>query len=252
MQTRFFGEVVRELVTGEARIVETRHRAGERLPWHTHVSPYIAVILGGHYREHLRGGRTRDCDASMAVVHPAGEAHADTFLDAPARLVSIEVAGGALRRFADAPLLIRGRAVRFFTRRLQRELLLRDEVSPVMVDALLAELFGRTSAKWLAEADRLLQERFRQRFSVRDLAAALRMHPAHVARAFRAYFAASVGERLRQLRVEEARRLLARSNQPIAQIALALQFADQSHFTRWFRRLTGTTPAAFRGRRRRT
>jgi AraC-like DNA-binding protein len=33
---------------------------------------------------------------------------------------------------------------------------------------------------------------------------------------------------------------------PIAEISLALGFADQSHFTRSFHRFVGVTPAAFR------
>ena len=33
---------------------------------------------------------------------------------------------------------------------------------------------------------------------------------------------------------------------PLADLALELGFADQSHFTATFRRLTGDTPAAFR------
>jgi AraC-like DNA-binding protein len=34
---------------------------------------------------------------------------------------------------------------------------------------------------------------------------------------------------------------------PIAEIGLAAGFADQSHFTRSFRRVTGMSPARFRG-----
>lgn len=50
------------------------------------------------------------------------------------------------------------------------------------------------------------------------------------------------------LRTEEAKRLLAEQHVSIAEISLMLGFANQSHFTRVFRKMTGVTPKRFRGR----
>jgi AraC-like DNA-binding protein len=47
-----------------------------------------------------------------------------------------------------------------------------------------------------------------------------------------------------------ARQQLAATEAPIAQIALTAGFSDQSQLTRTFRRVTGTTPAAYRAERR--
>jgi transcriptional regulator GlxA family with amidase domain len=52
------------------------------------------------------------------------------------------------------------------------------------------------------------------------------------------------------LRVAFARARLADTDEPIAAIALAAGFADQSHFTNVFRALTGLAPADYRRRRR--
>jgi AraC family transcriptional regulator len=46
-------------------------------------------------------------------------------------------------------------------------------------------------------------------------------------------------------RIKEARRLLAAQGFSISDVAMALGFADQSHFTRIFRQMTGTTPKQF-------
>ena len=54
------------------------------------------------------------------------------------------------------------------------------------------------------------------------------------------------GSYLRRLRVEHARLGLIESDLPIAELALAAGFSSQAHFTRVFRRLVGTTPAAYR------
>ncbi|QDK31738.1 hypothetical protein DM450_02825 [Sphingomonas sp. IC081] len=47
-------------------------------------------------------------------------------------------------------------------------------------------------------------------------------------------------------RIGRAKELLLDREIPIAEVALRAGFADQSHFTVNFRKLTGTTPARFR------
>ena len=47
-------------------------------------------------------------------------------------------------------------------------------------------------------------------------------------------------------KIEEARRLLAESDLPLADIALCCGFSDQSHFTRVFSRISGMPPGAWR------
>jgi len=54
----------------------------------------------------------------------------------------------------------------------------------------------------------------------------------------------------RRLRIEWAAHALLREDAPVADVALRAGFADQSHFTRFFRRLMGVTPHAYRQERR--
>jgi AraC-like DNA-binding protein len=65
-----------------------------------------------------------------------------------------------------------------------------------------------------------------------------------LSRAFKAAFGAPPHRYLVQLRLNEARRRLARGEAPAA-VAAETGFADQSHLGRWFRRAFGQTPAAY-------
>jgi AraC family transcriptional regulator len=47
-------------------------------------------------------------------------------------------------------------------------------------------------------------------------------------------------------RLELAKQLLEKGDQPLAHIALTLQFSCQANFTRAFREATGQTPAQYR------
>jgi AraC-like DNA-binding protein len=50
---------------------------------------------------------------------------------------------------------------------------------------------------------------------------------------------------LAQYRVRKAQALLERGYRP-AEAAVLTGFADQAHLTRWFRRVVGVTPGAYR------
>lgn len=68
----------------------------------------------------------------------------------------------------------------------------------------------------------------------------------HFSRAFKQSMGVSPNVYMIGRRIERAKKLLAETDLPIAEIALRVGFASQSHFTTTFRRLAWTTPKAFR------
>ena len=82
--------------------------------------------------------------------------------------------------------------------------------------------------------------------SLAAIAGAVGVHPVYLAQTFRRFCGCSLGEYARRQRLERARRLVAAGHVPLAQIAAAAGFADQSHFTRTFKRFTGVTPRYYR------
>jgi AraC family transcriptional regulator len=74
------------------------------------------------------------------------------------------------------------------------------------------------------------------------------VHPVHLARSFGSHYGCSPGEYVRALRIEEAKARLQDSKEPLAEIAVACGFSDQSHFSTAFRRAVGVSPGAYRKR----
>ena len=142
--------------------------------------------------------------------------------------------------------------VAFLGRRLVAELAKSDCVSALAIEGIAIELIAevfRTKVIESSRADRaacVLREHFREAISLSTIAKQMNVHPAQLAREFRHRTGISVGECIRRLRVEYAIERLTSTSIPIAEIAHAAGFADQSHFCRVFRNCTGATPAQFR------
>ncbi len=81
--------------------------------------------------------------------------------------------------------------------------------------------------------------------SLERLARDLGTHPSHLVRVFRREYGLPPHRYVVGRRLDRARRLLL-DGMPIAEVAVETGFHDQSHLTRHFRALLGTTPGAFR------
>ncbi len=84
--------------------------------------------------------------------------------------------------------------------------------------------------------------------STEEIARAVGIEPARLARAFRASTGESIHRYLNERRVEEAKILLTKSAASIAEVARRVGFDSEERFRINFRRRTGVTPATYRGR----
>ncbi len=68
----------------------------------------------------------------------------------------------------------------------------------------------------------------------------------HGSKHFRKYFSCTLGEYRRRLMVKQSIPLIRESRLSLSEIAYSCAFADQSHFIRTFRQVTGFRPKDFR------
>jgi AraC family transcriptional regulator len=91
-----------------------------------------------------------------------------------------------------------------------------------------------------------LEAHLSEDLSLLALAAEAGLSPGHFARGFKQAIGRPVHQYLLRRRVESASCVLAGTDQPISDVALAVGFCSQAHLTTAFRRVYGTTPAAYR------
>jgi AraC family transcriptional regulator len=239
-----------------------RHSRGTALGWHDHDSPTICCVMQGGFTESWRGGSVI-CRPGTIKVTPAGDRHCDSFAKSDVRGLLIEVAPDrvdAIRPYSavlDQRRSLHGGPPAAIARRLQEELRQTDEAAMLAIEGLLLELVAtvsrierdtpaRQGPAWLATARDLIHADPTAHLSLAGIAEIVGVHPVTLARGFRAGYGCSVGTYVRRLRVELAGRWLLETDLPLAEIALAAGFCDQSHFSNLFHRVVGVTPSHYR------
>jgi AraC family transcriptional regulator len=102
----------------------------------------------------------------------------------------------------------------------------------------------------LARAIRFIDASLGASLHVDDLARHVHMSPFHFARMFKISTGHSPHLYITLRRIERAKELLEQTSMALAEVAQAVGFATQAHFTGVFRAYTGTTPRVYRLRSR--
>ncbi len=98
----------------------------------------------------------------------------------------------------------------------------------------------------IAAAVRQIRTGYDQPLKVRQLAADAGLSEYQFEQRIRKIFQITPGQLIQKVRMEAAVRYLATSSIPIAQIALACGYSDQSSFSRQFKQTVGLSPAEYR------
>lgn len=256
----FYSPVLRQLKRADFTLSELRHATPERFPEHTHEAAYFSLLLEGSYAEDL--GRKRYEHEPMSITwHPPAITHRDEVGPVGARFFTVEVRPALLEKLRECARVpeetfAARNELSWLGIRLFKEFRTADAASPLVIEGLLLEMLagaarfgferGARPPAWLERVIERLRTEFSGNVRLEDLAAEAGVHPVHLSAAFRRYRRETLGEHVRKLRVARALELLTEQEMPLAGIAAAAGFSDQSHLTRVFKRHTGITPGAFR------
>ena len=100
--------------------------------------------------------------------------------------------------------------------------------------------------EYLSQFNQRVETLFREQPSVEQLAHQVGISVAHLNSICRELAGRSALQIIHQRQLLEAKRQLIYTPMTISEVAESLGFADPAYFSRFFRRLTGTSPSAFR------
>lgn len=238
------------------------YQANIHLPVHFHEQPNFCLVLKGGCTE-LLGSKVVDFKPLTLGFLAPGDEHSLQTGKTQIRCFGIEPAPALIERLRECSLEIkssiytRGGVLVDLLTKIYREFCLADDASILAIEGLLLEtlveavrsqplLEEKRPPLWLKQAEELLRSSFSNPLQLPAIAAAVNIHPIHLAREFRRHFKCTIGEYVRRLRVDFASRKLSHSDDSLVMIALSAGFTDQSHLTREFKRTTGFTPHQYR------
>ncbi len=268
------GDIVRFRRAPDLNDLEFLHATFVRhsFPRHTHDTFAIGVIESGVQATHYKGSTHIATASDICLINP-GEVHTGYgphesgwtyrvfYPDAP---LLTRVAGELSSRPPELPHfphpVIRDRRlavqIHAFLRALEDSNVSLERES--LLFSVLAQMIGRhgesaaggravsrEGGKAVRTVIEYLDARFADNVTLSRLADMAGMSEFHLLRLFRATVGLPPHAYLIQKRVDYARSLLSRGL-PIVSAGLESGFADQSHFTRWFKKIVGITPGQYR------
>lgn len=230
---------------------------------HTHKNARFVFVLQGRFSE-IYERKKRDCIPLMTIFRPPEENHSEDYYGKGIVCLSVDIHPHWLERLNEYTIKLDHSAAFYnsklipLIRKLNSEFENKDDISALAIEALMFETvveLSRAEKKspakdkssgWLSNARDYIHAEFDSNVTISEIAAAVNIHPVHLARSFRAFYGCTIAEYIRRLRIDFACAALASSNENLAEIAVNSGFSDQSHFCKIFKRLMNLTPAEYR------
>jgi AraC family transcriptional regulator len=258
----FFGSIRGKREQCGAIFTDLRHSVPRKLPTHSHELPFFALLLEGHYGE--RYGRQEAQFGPFTIMfRPAGVPHQDEIGPRGLRFFEIELRPSWQKRLSECSAALdtaredtAGGPLLWLAMKLFREIEFSVAPDDLAVESLLAEILSlaartphaesRHAPPWLSRVLDKLKTEHARRLRLGELAREAGVHPVHLSRVFRRCVGEGISDYVHRLRVRAACEQMLAPEVSLAELSFNNGFADQSHFTRSFRKITGMTPAAFR------
>jgi AraC family transcriptional regulator len=255
------GVLRRQVEAGDFLITESEYAPGLRTQAHAHSVTSLVFGLSGRLAN-LHGASSGDLVPRTLLVLPRDVVHSDQVSGDGCSCLFVTLSPAKLETvhrytpILDSIRIASGGRIGPIAKSLFHESRTGDSVRGLAVEGLVYDLLAtlarepgpgdERTAPWLASLRERLEAEFARPLSLAHLAREAGVHPAYLARAFARKFGVSISMFVRTRRIEWSMDRLRGTEDPVAEIAVAAGFFDQSHFTRCFKRMVGTTPARFR------
>jgi len=223
---------------------------------HYHDNTHISFVLHGGCQEKKKDRYERL--PGKLTCYYAGEPHQVVNVADQSRHINIEIEPGFFRdQEVDENSMFAALSsnpdAKFLMLDIYREIVAGDEFSTPAIQLLLLNLIHDADKfksddglpLWVNAVKERLHENWNEKISLHELADTANVHPVTISKYFPKYFSCTLGEYMRKLKIEKALSLVKSPEASLTSIAYQCGFADQSHFIRTFKQLTGFLPASY-------
>ncbi len=256
----FYGQTNQTIHLDGITLTDTEY-THDRVDWHYHENAYFTFILQGNVVEGNKK-EVYNCSTGSLLFHNWQEAHYNIKPEGYTRGFHIELKKIWFDNLdfninkLQGSIKISDIDIKLFLYKIFIETKIEDETTTLSIQSLilqtLSEMFRNTHLKfdknpvWVNKIKEIISYEFSDKLTLGYLSKELDIHPVHLSRDFSKYFNCNLGDYLRKLKIEKSYALLSNKQFNLTEIAFECGFADQSHFIRSFKSLSGLSPKAFR------
>lgn len=260
-KTTLFGKSLQKQIVSAFTLTERCYPPLFKTPSHSHEKALFCLVVKGSYTETF-GNKSLLCLPTTFLFHAVDFPHAEQYHQNGGHAFIIEIEKSWLARirqqvkFPVFSVDFKNGVLPQLGTKIYREFLRFDSLSPIIIEGVMLEIAGETARQtfeksnftplWLKKVENLLLERFTENLTLAEIAEFAKIHPVHLAQTFRKFHRITIGQFLRQTRLQNAQRQLHHTRKSISEIAFENGFSDQSHFSRLFKQNFGVTPNRYR------
>ena len=221
---------------------------------HFHETFHLSLILRGGNTE-KRKTRAINCLPGTVTFYDPGEVHQGVDILPGSSQVNLEITDQFMAKndlVVNASKLENNYTAdaRFMMLKVYRELTINDQDTALAIESTVLPFFKlirhvgacHKTPGWVSKIKETLYDRWNETLTLNELAGIADLHPANLSGYFPRYFGSTLGEYKRKIKIEKALEQIGTGNMPLTQLAYHCGFADQSHFTRICKQLTGWNP----------
>lgn len=112
--------------------------------------------------------------------------------------------------------------------------------------AYIASIREKHSGSVVVEVERYVKKNYRENINLKSIAECFYINPVYLGKVFKKHFGVNFNQYLHDLRMEEAKKLLRRTDYKIYEIADMVGYSDSDYFISKFERVTGMTPSQYK------
>lgn len=224
---------------------------------HAHVNSHLTFMLQGGTVEKRQKEEFQRLPGEVVFFH-AGEPHQNSHSINKTKNINLEFEleffkNNGLEETDICQAVEKNSNAKFLLLKAYHELLMKDNYSKDSINMIVLDLVKNAPGgpreiirpAWVNIIHELLHDRWNERVTLQELSQAAQVHPITISKHFPRYFSCTFGEYMRKLKVEKALTLIKNTSFDLTEIALECGFADQSHFIRTFKQITGFLPLQF-------
>ena len=252
---QYLGSNRRRYDAGGIILTETEYHSTVFEGWHAHENIHVSLIIKGGNREQRKQRETHVLPGTLLFYHQH-ELHRNLHTSHPSKNINLEITEEFLQQYElgenEIEKMARHPDAGFSLLKMYHEADQADHFSAVSIQMLLLELISDTKKLhkkqpplWLKTIVDFLQDNWQEHPGLTELASLSGVSPITVSKHFSKYMGCTLGEYMRKLKIQNALRLIPTGTLSLTEVAYYCGFADQSHFTRNFRKLTHFLPKAY-------